>query len=213
MFNNIDLETDYDYLYVYDGPNASSPLLATLTGVTTPADITATNSTGVLTLVWTTDVSNVGSWGGFEAIVMSITPLPVELLYFEGDAHSLFNNLRWSTASEHNSDYFEIQVSIDGLNWEYVGTRTAAGNSTQVQNYSYLDYFDESGIHYYRLKQIDFNGVYKMYGPISVNNLPLSTKKIVGYYTISGQEISELSTFKGMYLILYEGGDVQKCVK
>jgi len=72
-FTQLSLETTYDFLYVYDGANTSATLLATLNGSTIPSDIIATNSSGQLTLRWTTDVSNVGTWGGFAATVTSIT--------------------------------------------------------------------------------------------------------------------------------------------
>jgi hypothetical protein len=72
-FTQMDLETTYDYLYVYDGANTSATLLSTLNGSTIPSDIIATNSSGQLTLRWTTDVSNVGTWGGFAATITSIT--------------------------------------------------------------------------------------------------------------------------------------------
>ena len=76
-FTQLDLETTYDYLYVYDGANTSATLLATLNGSTLPSDISATNATGQLTIRWTTDISNVGTWGGFAATVTSITlPAP-----------------------------------------------------------------------------------------------------------------------------------------
>jgi hypothetical protein len=76
-FTQIDLETTYDYLYVYDGANTSAPLLATLNGTTIPSNISATNSSGQLTIRWTTDISNIGTWGGFLATITSITlPTP-----------------------------------------------------------------------------------------------------------------------------------------
>lgn len=211
-FEHLDLETDYDYLYVHDGANTSAPLLATLTGEITPSDITATNSTGQLTLRWTTDVSNIGSWGGFKATVTSITPLPVELLYFEGEAYPLFNKLSWSTASEHNSDYFEIQHSRDGLLWNKIGTINAAGFSTQKINYSFLASFSSFGIHYYRLNQVDYDGVFKMYGPIAVENIDTSSKTIVGYYNLSGQRIS-IEGYSGMYIVIYDDGTIEKKIK
>ena len=36
-FTQMDLETSYDYLYVYDGANTSATLLATLNGTTLPS--------------------------------------------------------------------------------------------------------------------------------------------------------------------------------
>ena len=73
-FTQMDLETSYDYLYVYDGANTSATLLATLNGTTLPSNITATNAAGQLTLRWTTDISNTGTWGGFSASVTSYSP-------------------------------------------------------------------------------------------------------------------------------------------
>jgi hypothetical protein len=211
-FEHLDLETDFDYLYVHDGANTSAPLLATLTGEITPSDITATNSTGQLTLRWTTDVSNVGSWGGFKAIVNSIVPLPVELLYFEGEPYPTFNKINWTTASEHNSDYFEIYESLDGINWELVSTEEAAGFSNQIINYSQLVSFDEFGIHYYRLKQIDFDGNHKTYGPIAINNPNMVNKNPIQYYNTIGQEI-DLNGYSGFFLILFDDGSIQKSYK
>jgi hypothetical protein len=211
-FEHLDLETDYDYLYVYDGANTSASLLATLTGEITPSDITATNSTGQLTLRWTTDVSNIGSWGGFKATVNAIIALPVELLYFEGEAYPTFNKLTWATASEHLSDYFEIHESLDGITWEHIGSRPAAGFSSQKINYSFLASFSAFGIHYYRLKQVDFNGNYKFYGPISVENIDLSSKTIVGYYDLTGKRIS-IEGYSGVYVVIYDDGSIEKRIK
>lgn len=72
-FSQLDLETSYDYLYIYDGANTSAPLLATLNGTTLPSSITAENASGQLTIRWTTDISNVGTWGGFLASITSVT--------------------------------------------------------------------------------------------------------------------------------------------
>lgn len=73
-FSQLDLETTYDYLYIYDGPNTSAPLLATLNGTTLPSAITAENASGQLTIRWTTDISNVGTWGGFLTTITSVVP-------------------------------------------------------------------------------------------------------------------------------------------
>lgn len=72
-FSQLDLETSYDYLYIYDGPNTSSTLLATLNGSTLPSAITAENTSGQLTIRFTSDISNVGAWGGFLATITSVT--------------------------------------------------------------------------------------------------------------------------------------------
>jgi hypothetical protein len=70
-FSSFNIEAVYDFLYVYDGPNTSSPLLATLNGTSLPSSITAENATGQLTLRFTSDISGIRV--GFQATVTSVT--------------------------------------------------------------------------------------------------------------------------------------------
>ncbi len=87
-----------------------------------------------------------------------ITPLPVELLSFKGKATPSGVNLEWETASEINNDRFEVERSQDGRNFQKIGTVDGAGSSSVSHNYSYLDYVAITGILYYRLRQVDFDG-------------------------------------------------------
>ena len=137
-------------------------------------------------------------------------PLPVELLYFEGYSYPSFNNLRWSTASEHNSDYFEIENSIDGEWWKTVGVKGAAGNSSTQINYGYSVMIDKFCINYYRLKQVDFDGAYKYYGPISIDNTR-KEKKVIKYVNLLGQEVNENE--RGMIFEVYEDGTTKKIIR
>jgi hypothetical protein len=209
-FSQLDLETTYDYLYVYDGANTSATLLATLNGSTPPSDIIATNSLGQLTLRWTTDVSNVGTWGGFLVTITSTTPLPVELLYFEGITYPAFNNLKWATSSEQNSSHFVIEKSTDGENWREIVIEPAAGNSNEKINYYYLDNVNEFTLHYYRLVQYDIDGKFEIYGPIALNN-EIKEKKIIKYVNLMGQEISPETS--GVVFEVYEDGTSKKIIR
>jgi hypothetical protein len=133
--------------------------------------------------------------------------LPVELLYFDGYPYPSFNLLKWSTASENNSDYFKIERSINGENWKTVGVKLAAGNSNTLIHYSYLDSFNDHLIHYYRLVQVDYDGKYKIYGPISLDNT-MSFKKVAKYINTLGQEVD--ATTKGFLIKVYEDGSLEK---
>jgi len=70
-FVSFDLESTYDYVYVYDGPTASSPLLGAYTGTTLPPVLTGT--TGALTIVMETD--NSVTRAGFEATWQCVAPM------------------------------------------------------------------------------------------------------------------------------------------
>jgi hypothetical protein len=138
------------------------------------------------------------------------TALPVELLYFKGNTVSTTNHLYWSTASELNSDYFLIEKSFDGIDWDLVGSVNASGNSSQTINYSLTDNDVRFGISYYRLKQFDFDGVYRTYEPISINNI-FKEKNILKITNLLGQEVDEYH--KGLLIIIYDDGTIKKVVK
>lgn len=59
VFSQFDLENNWDNLRIYNGTSAAAPLLGTYTGTTLPTSITATNSSGCLTAVFTSDGSGV----------------------------------------------------------------------------------------------------------------------------------------------------------
>jgi hypothetical protein len=93
--------------------------------------------------------------------------LPVVLISF--DASSQINRtvlLEWTTASETNNDFFSIERSGDGIQWQKVLDVKAADESAGVElNYSAIDYNPIGGISYYRLKQTDTDGSFS-YSPI-----------------------------------------------
>ena len=76
-FNSFVVESCCDRLNIYDGPDAQSPLLVSLTSLPV-GPIVATNASGVLTLVFTSDFSVTAS--GFEAAVSCVAPPQPDLL-------------------------------------------------------------------------------------------------------------------------------------
>ena len=84
--------------------------------------------------------------------------LPVALYNFRGEAENNTVLLTWSTASEQNSSVFDIQVSKDGKSFETVGTVIAKGTTSIRSDYSWKHENVQSGIYYYRLKQVDLDG-------------------------------------------------------
>ena len=96
-------------------------------------------------------------------------PLPVELLSFDGKSVNNQVILNWSTASERNNDYFVIERSKDAQYFEQLSTIKGAGNSAEVINYLYTDFYPFVGINYYRLQQIDYDTETTISKIISVN--------------------------------------------
>ncbi len=97
-------------------------------------------------------------------------PLPIQLLSFE--ANKLDGDiveLNWTTASEINNDHFEIQRSMDAMNWIEMGRVNGAGNSSSNIHYQHIDYSPFNEINYYRLKQVDVDGKFEYSWIISID--------------------------------------------
>ena len=91
-------------------------------------------------------------------------PLPVILTSFTARQEESTVHLTWSTASEINSDYFQIERSPDGTDFKTLSRQTAAGDSQQELTYRYADEGAAnrfSGTLYYRLKMVDFDGSFE----------------------------------------------------
>jgi len=65
----------------------------------------------------------------------------------------------WATASEHGSDYFEIERSLDGgRTFTNLGRVTAAGEATERTDYAFTDRSPAIGESAYRVRQADVDG-------------------------------------------------------
>ncbi len=84
--------------------------------------------------------------------------LPVELQRFNGKAADNGILLNWSTATELNNDYFEIEYSRDAILFESIARIEGAGTTQLPQSYSFLHTHPKGGWNYYRLRQVDFDG-------------------------------------------------------
>lgn len=96
--------------------------------------------------------------------------LAVSLLSFTGIATGNTAVLQWTTASETDHHYFELQRSQDGISFSTIATISGLGNSSNGHLYSYSDMQPLSSINYYRLKQVDNNGRITYSAIISIIN-------------------------------------------
>lgn len=86
--------------------------------------------------------------------------LPITLVNFEAVLNQQMQvELAWETETEVNNNYFSLERSADGGAFETIAMVKGAGTSTVKQAYTAMDKQPLSGLTYYRLRQIDFNGL------------------------------------------------------
>ena len=107
--------------------------------------------------------------------ISSGSPLPVELTRFEATAKGTGVSLDWATASEKNSDRFEIQRSATGEVYETLGKVQGQGNTTLAHTYAFVDSRPLAGTAYYRLRQVDSDGTFS-FSPVAAVQTEASTK-------------------------------------
>jgi hypothetical protein len=109
--------------------------------------------------------------GGSGGVILVPNPaLPIELSSFTGKHEQKNNILDWITQTETNNAYFEIERSADAAqNFVKIAQKDGHGTTTQPKNYQFVDTNPLSGVNYYRLKQVDFDGAFSYSNIIAVN--------------------------------------------
>lgn len=119
--------------------------------------------------------------GAYEVSIV----VPVKLTSFYGWREGTINMLSWQTASEVNSKGFEIERSVDNINFstlDFVATKANNGNSNSTLNYNFSDLKPTDGNNYYRLKQIDNDGKTNYSNTILIKQDKISQIRITSVY-------------------------------
>ena len=135
-----------------------------------------------------TRTDNVGNTSEF----MDCDPvvLPVELISFTANKYSSDDVIiKWTTASEKNNAYFELLRSTDGKTFVPITKIQGYGNSSVLNDYTFIDENSSRGINYYMLVQVDFDGKQTLSQIISVNASDVATISILPTGLASGEAI------------------------
>ena len=98
--------------------------------------------------------------------------LPIELTSFIVSATDYGFEFNWVTASENENDYFTLEYSIDGVDFNEIDYVHGAGTTSETSEYEYRwDEAPEFDVIYFRLKQTDYNGEY------SYSNVIIASRK------------------------------------
>lgn len=118
-------------------------------------------------------IESVGSLGGQSyalsgLITLEMSPnsggtFPLEWVGVDAVWEETNARINWATFAEENTDYFEVERSTEGQNFEVIGQLPARGSIDTETSYSFLD--QEAGRYdeiYYRIRQVDLNGAFTM---------------------------------------------------
>src|SRR5690554_1430542 len=226
-FTAFNLENNWDYLYVYDGPNTTSPLIATLTGTTIPGPFTSSHPSGALTFVFTSD--SVGDRAGWAADIICDSPCDLTITETQNplgadDCSLLYNQLTANSSAVTNSsevifleDFNNVSPGDDypsgwiknhhteNTKWIISNTNNAGGTGNEAM----LDWGSE----------INVSGDWILTSPnINISgrtNLQLSLKHFLDHYsesypfTLNIEANVDNSTWTSLYSISNPGtGDI-----
>lgn len=139
---------------------------------------------------FTSDAQNCGDNGRSfridDFIVGANFKLPIQLLSFEVIPNKK-PLLSWTTLSELNNDYFSIEHSQDGIHFAEIKKVKGQGTTDKRNDYSYIDLSPSIGINYYRLIQVDDNGISTAYPAKSVM---VSLNDMILFPTIFDQDVT-----------------------
>ncbi|MEM9260423.1 MAG: T9SS type A sorting domain-containing protein, partial [Bacteroidota bacterium] len=96
---------------------------------------------------------------GSDVVLLTASLLPLDLLSFTGEAREKDNLLTWTTANEEDFSHFEVERSLDGNSWAYIGEVAPLYSGEGPGGRSYT-FEDEATTAYYRLKMIDLDGTF-----------------------------------------------------
>ncbi|GAA4382657.1 T9SS type A sorting domain-containing protein [Hymenobacter koreensis] len=167
---------------VLTASGADSYTWSPATGLSATTGSTVTASPEVTTTYTVTGTNSLGCTNSQQVTVTVTRPLPVELISFVAAWGERNPVLTWSTASEKNNAYFEVQRSLDGASFERVGQRAGAGTTTTRTSYQFTDLsLTQVSVRnvYYRLRQVDEDGQSTL-SPVRAVQVPAVSQAFTG---------------------------------
>jgi hypothetical protein len=167
-----------DQITILEVVNSINSITGTFLGLSEGSNITFNGFTWSITY----------SGGDGNDIVLESIALPVEMISFAANLQNDDVLLNWETASELNNDYFEVEFSLNGVDFQKIGRVTGAGTTLEQQSYEFLHDLSQIDFSlttetklYYRLRQVDFDGQFE-YSDIKQVSIELHQAPTVNIY-------------------------------
>jgi hypothetical protein len=98
-----------------------------------------------------------------------LSPLPVKFSDISIKSTKDAKTISFSTLSEVNNDFFEIERSSNSRIFTSIGKLDGADNSSTLIEYTFIDEKPLNGVSYYKVKQVDHDGQYAYSNLVSTN--------------------------------------------
>ncbi|WP_207515463.1 T9SS type A sorting domain-containing protein [Longitalea luteola] len=134
--------------------------------------------------------------------------LPVTWLYFNAAQKSDAILLTWGTSIETNTKNFIVERSPDGINFREVGRVAASGNSSGDQHYSFRDAVPSQQKWFYRLKQMDIDGVYTWSKVVTVQAGEQASARLQANPVQTTMQVQLPDNGQNATLMIYNGAGV-----
>ena len=95
--------------------------------------------------------------------------LPVSMETFTANKKGQQVEINWATSSEVNASHYEVQKSTNGTDFYAIESINAKGNTQSMSNYKSMDLNPKLGTNYYRIRQIDYDGMAALTNVVTVD--------------------------------------------
>jgi len=136
----------------------------------------------------------------------TMTPLPLELISFNGHKVNGGNQLNWVTKDEKDIDKFRLYRSFDGINYHLLtseNSKSQHNNVGQELTYQFLDTRPNVGVNYYKLSAVEFNLSEEFFNVIILDNSIKGKKYTVRPTIVRTNVIVDINSFNQVRLSLY----------
>lgn len=165
-------------------------VLATLTtvkrpnnGTTWTLDGSAGTNTGTIAIPVVVRNGMIG-FSEFAIAAGADNVLPYTKLSFVGIKTANGNKLNWTVTNEFNSKGYQLERSIDGINFteiSYLASKNLFATPSNTE-YTFTDFAPFKGNTYYRLKQMDNDGRFSYSNVVLMRGLKVTALSIAGVY-------------------------------
>ncbi|MEO0894956.1 MAG: S8 family serine peptidase [Bacteroidota bacterium] len=184
--------SDINYTKWFGGTSTSSAAVSGVAALVLSVNenLTATQVMNIIssnaTQIGASPFTNQFGFGLVNALdaVNAASTFPVEYVYLQGQQEEAFITLEWATGLELNNDKFIVEKEKGDI-FQPIGEVIGAGNSSVINEYSFVDRNPVAGTQVYRLRQVDFNGTFEYSPRVEVFFEPGFTLSAPSRYVIS----------------------------